>query len=461
MNKTALALVIAIPVIAYPVASWVMGGQIDALFVKQYAEVEDNEVFKFADRKIERGIFSSEEVLTVELKPEFMELWRTETGGEAPQAALEPVRLVFRSHIKHGPLPGFSSMGLGTAYTELEVNHPLVTKLYAGKSPLTFDTSVDFSGSTHQRLRSPAVEHLLADGIKISWAELVMDTSTDRNMSDWSYKGSLPFIKVDDPVANRRMQMDDFAFEGQQKRLLADDLNLYTGPVKVTLRSMEVQETSEGQPPMRLNNMLVQTDATEKAGFMDITAGYTIESLQIGDDSYKNAHFDLALRHLEVKALAELHKLGQTINTNSESDLGLDQFKPMLRPLQALLENSPEISIERMGVTTPEGEIKASAIVKLPNANVGNLGMVVENPLVLMGLAAVVEANAELAIPLTLLMANLNEEQAAMLPSLLEIGYVKDNNGQLSTSVSYVQSKVTINGQPIDPGMMMGAGAGE
>ena len=462
MNKTTLALVLAIPVIAYPVASWVIGGQVDALLIKQYIQIEDNELFKRVERKIERGIFSSEEVVTFELKPEFMELLREEAEGEEPQAALEPVRFVLRSHIKHGPLPGFSSIGLGTAYTELELNHPLVTKLYAGKSPMTSDASVDFSGTTHARIRSPAVENM-ADGIKFSWAELVMDVTTDRNMIDWRYQGGLPFIKVHTEDGSSHLDMQNLAFEGQQKRLFADNPYLYTGPVKMTLQSMESQGMSEGQPPLRLGNMLLQTSATEKAGFMDITAGYSIESLQLGDASYKNAHFDLALRHLEAKALAELNQVAQ--NTDSESDLSSDlsmaQFKPMLRPLQVLLENSPEISIERMGVTTPEGDIKASAVVKLPNANVGDLGVAMENPMILMGLAAVVEANAQLALPQALLMTNLSEDQAEMLPALLQSGYVLNNNGQLSTSISYAQGKATINGQPMDPGMLVGMGEGE
>ncbi|MGD9889021.1 MAG: YdgA family protein [Halothiobacillaceae bacterium] len=456
MNKTALALVIAIPVMSYPVASWVIGGQVDALLTRQYAQVDDNEVFKRVNRTIQRGIFSSEDVVTFELKPEFMELLREE--GAEPQTALEPVRLVFRTHIQHGPLPGFSSIGLGAAHTELEIYHPLVTKLYGGKSPLISDARVDFSGTTHAQIRSPSVENT-SDGVKLSWAEFVLDVTTDRTMSDWRYQGGLPFIKVQTEDGSSHLDMQNLTFEGQQKRLFADNPYLYTGPVKVSLQRLESQGMSEDQPPMRMRNMLLQSDATEKAGFIDITAGYAMESLQLGDASYKNAHFDLALRHLEAKALAELNQVAQT--TDSGSDISMSQLKPMLRPLQVLLENSPEISIERMGVTAPEGEIKASAMVKLPNAHVGNLEMVVENPLMLMGLATVVEANAELALPQALLLANLSEEQAAMLPALLQSGYVLNNNSQLSTRISYAQGKVSINGQPIDLGMMLGMGAGE
>ena len=82
MNKIALAIVLGIPVIAYPAASWVIGGQADNLAVKQYAQLEDNEVVKLVERKTQRGIFSSEEVVTFELKPEFMALLSEQAEGE-------------------------------------------------------------------------------------------------------------------------------------------------------------------------------------------------------------------------------------------------------------------------------------------------------------------------------------------------------------------------------------------
>ena len=455
MNKIALAIVLGIPVIAYPAASWVIGGQADNLAVKQYAQLEDNEVVKLVERKTQRGIFSSEEVVTFELKPEFMALLSEQAEGEEP---IKPLRFAVRTRINHGPLPGFSSVGLATAHSELELNNPLITKLYAGKSPLTSDTTIDFSGSAHERLRSPAVEST-ADGFVSSWGEFVLDVSYDRDMSDWRYQGGLPFIKIRSEDGSHSLEMKNFAFEGQQTRLFADNPYLYTGPVKMTLQSLETQGMNEEQPPVRMSNLLAQSNVTEKAGFIDIVAGYSIESLQVGEVAYRGAHFDLALRHLEAKALAELNQVAQKMDAQSEFDMA--QFKPMLRPTQVLLENSPEISIERMGVTTPEGEVKASAVVKLPNANVGDLGVAMENPMILMGLASVVEANTQLALPQALLMANLSEEQAEMLPALLQSGYVLNNNGQLSTSISYAQGKVTINGQPIDPGMMMGMGAGE
>ncbi|MDD2893770.1 MAG: YdgA family protein [Halothiobacillaceae bacterium] len=452
MKKTAIALVLAVPVIAYPAASWVIGGQADALLVEQYAQLDDNEIIKIVERKMQRGIFSSEEVVTFEFQPEFIEQLRALSKNEDVQAPIEPVRFSFRTRINHGPLPELSSVGLATAHTELELNHPLVTTLYAGKSPLTSDTTIDFSGKTHDRIRSPAVSSVV-DGSTSSWGEFVLDVTYDRSMTEWTYQGGLPYIKLGTEDGSHSLELNGLALEGQQSRVFADNPYLYTGPVKFTLQSMETKGAGEEQPPMRMKNMLIQSNVTEKTGFIDILVGYSIESIQLGEEAYRAARFDLALRHLQAKALAELNLAAQGVD--SEGELSMEQFKPLLRPLQVLLENSPEIVIEHMGVTTPEGEIKASAMIKLPNANVGNLEAAVENPLMLMGLASVLEASTQLAVPQALLMASLSEEQAEMLPPLIQAGYVLDKNGQLSTSISYAQGKTTINGQPLDPSLLM------
>ncbi|OYY75475.1 MAG: hypothetical protein B7Y40_00700 [Gammaproteobacteria bacterium 28-57-27] len=454
MKKTAIALVLAVPIIAYPAASWVIGGQADALLVEQYAQLDDNEIIKIAERKMQRGIFSSEEVVTFEFQPQFIEQLRAlSNNDEEVQAPIEPVRFSFRTRINHGPLPEFSSVGLATAHTELELNHPLVTTLYAGKSPLTSDTTIDFSGKTHERIRSPAVSSVV-DGSTSSWGEFVLDVTYDRSMTEWTYQGGLPYIKLGTEDGSQSLEMKDLALEGQQSRLFADNPYMFTGPVKFTLQSMETTGMCEDQLPVRLNNMLIQSNVTEKEGFIDILADYSIESMQLGEQDYHAARFALALRHLEAKALAELNLVVQSVDT--EGELDMEQIKPLLRPLQVLLENSPEIVIEHMGVTTPEGEIKASAMIKLPNANVGNLEAAVENPLMLMGLAAVLEASTQLAVPQALLMASLSEEQAEMLPPLIQSGYVLDKNGQLSTSISYAQGEVRVNGRPLDPSVMQG-----
>jgi uncharacterized protein YdgA (DUF945 family) len=177
--------------------------------------------------------------------------------------------------------------------------------------------------------------------------------------------------------------------------------------------------------------------------------------MRVGEQVFRAAHFDLALRHLESAALAELNTISNSMNSSSES-LDMAQIKPLLKPLQTLLENSPEIAIERMGMSTPQGDIKASALVRLPNANVGNLESAAENPLLLMSLATVLQADAQIALPEVLLRENLTPEQSEMLASMIQAGYVLNKSGQLSTALSFAQGNVTINGKPLDPAMMGG-----
>lgn len=453
MKKIALALAIATPFVAFPAASWVIGGQIDSIFERQYAQLKGNPYVDIVERKTQRGIFSTEEVITFALKPEFSALFETMNADAPVQDASKPVQFVVRSHINHGPLPAFSGIGLASAHSALELDEPLVKKLYAGKSPLTVDTQIDFSGAGHQQLRSPAVESRV-DGIEhLAWGELVVDMDFNQDFSVMNMQGSWPFMQARSMNASDQFEIKGLTMQGQQTRLSADKPDVYTGPVNIKLQHFETQSKDADHPPMRLENLVVKSDVKENAGFIDVFAGYEVDSLHVGEQVFRSAHFDLAVRHLEAAALAELNTISQSLNTSAEPT-DMAQLKPLLPPMQVLLENSPEIAIERMGMSTPQGEIKASAVVKLPNAKVGNLEAAIENPLILMGLASVLEASAQLAIPETLLIESLSSEQIEQLRALVQAGYVLNKNGQLSTALSYVQGAITINGQPLNPAMM-------
>ena len=453
MKKIALALLIATPLIAYPAASWVIGGQIDSIFERQYAQLKDNPFVDVVERKTQRGIFSTDEVTTFALKPEFTALLDSENEDEAAQIQPKAVQFVVRTRINHGPLPAFSGLGLASAHSELELDNPLIQKLYAGKSPLTVDTQIDFTGAGRDQVRSPAVEGSL-DGVEqLAWGELAVDIDFNDDFSVWNSQGSWPFVKVRGMNGADQFEMQGLTMEGRQTRLSADKPDVYTGPLTISMQRLETQSQDAEHPPMRLEQLVLKSDVKENAGFIDVSAGYAVDSIRVGEQVFRAAHFDLALRHLESTALAELNKASNSMNSSSES-MDMAQIKPLLRPLQVLLENSPEFAIERMGMSTPQGDIKASAVLKLPKANVGNLELAAENPLLLMSLASVLQADAQIVLPEALLKANLTAEQIEMLAAMIQSGYVLNKGGQLSTAFSYAQGNMTVNGKPLDPGLM-------
>ncbi len=452
MKKIALALVVATPLVAYPLASWVIGGQIDSIFQRQYAELQGNVYVDIIERKTQRGIFSTEEVITLALKPEYSELLHL-PNPDAEAHDAKPVQFVVRSRIDHGPLPGFTRLGLASAHSVLELDNPLVQKLYAGKSPLTVDTFVDFSGAGQQKILSPAVDSHFDGTAHLAWGEMVIDMDFNRDFSVINAQGRWPFMRVQSADGAERIEMNEMAMQAQQQRLSAEVSDIYTGPVDFTLHALEMQSSDASTPPLRVENMRFNSDVKANAGFINILAGYAADSIEVGEDHYRNAHFALALRHLEPGALAKINQISSHMDTSADH-VDMVQLKPLLRPLQILLENSPEIAIERMGLSTAQGDIKASAQVRLPNANVGNLESAAENPLLLMSLATVLEADAQMALPEVLLKENLTPEQIEMLAAMIQAGYVLNKSGQLSTALSFAQGNVTINGKPLDPALM-------
>lgn len=426
MNKTTLALVVAFPLAAaYPLASWMIGAQTEKLLDAQYAQFQNNPYLKLVERKTQRGIFSSEEIATFEFTPEFIQQVHAAldkvTGEDGAQSS-EPIRFSMRSNIQHGPFPAFSSFGLATAHSEIEVNNPAITKLYGGRSPLYDDTYIDFSGGTQDKLRSPAIEGVNAENMHFSWGELVLDSSYNRELTAFTLQGELPFFKLRSEDSTRSLDVGAIKLNAHQTRPFADAPNFLTGPFHMSVASLDVQGAECEQNTIHAENLVATSNVTEAAGFVDVSLGYALDKLAMGDMSYSDAHLDLAFRHLEAKALVELNQESRKLDQSAKEELDLQRLKPLFKPAKVILENSPEFAIERLSVLTPEGAVQAKAVTKLPNANVGDLESVAKNPMLLMGLASVVEFSAQVSSPEALVQSGLNEEQAAMLPNLVKMG---------------------------------------
>ncbi|HET19395.1 MAG TPA: DUF945 family protein, partial [Chromatiales bacterium] len=101
MKKLALAALIATPVAAYPLATW-MAKTVEENLAAQYSQLEANPYLKVVKRDYQRGFYRSTETVTFEL---FDPLEAALAEGEE----IKPLRLTLRTDILHGPLPGLET----------------------------------------------------------------------------------------------------------------------------------------------------------------------------------------------------------------------------------------------------------------------------------------------------------------------------------------------------------------
>ena len=94
MKKPALIAAIAVPVVlAYPAASWVLGQQVESALAEQYKQLEAIPYIKVVERKYERGVFASSEVVTFEVMGDmFRSIEKAQAAAADPEAAKHRTR---------------------------------------------------------------------------------------------------------------------------------------------------------------------------------------------------------------------------------------------------------------------------------------------------------------------------------------------------------------------------------
>ena len=465
MKKGAVVAVVAGLVIAYPASSWVLGRQVHGYFEEEYQKLADNSLIKVQDRKIESGVFESVETVTFEFMPALFGAMLNAKSEPADPAAPppEPIRFTTRSTIKHGPFPGLAAFGAGVVHTELVLDnprHPLLAKLYGDKTPLTIDTTVGFGGGGHQVMLSPAVDTTLEDNSHMSWGEIQLASDFTRGMASYTMTGGAPFFKLASADGSTNVEVTALAIDGKQARLFEDNASFYTGPVQFTVAKVDVRGP-DGRG-LSAEQLRFASDTVSQGEFLDITASYGFQSLKLDTENVGPSQLDIGLRHLHAKALADAQKEymnliygGKLVAAGNPPDLSL--FKPLAKPFKTLLEGSPEFAIDKFEVQLPEGNIAAKVSVRLPNAKIGDLEAAAENPLVLMGLVSALETDGQIAVPEALVLAATGEGKAAMIPAMIQEGYLINQNGTLSTTFKYATGQLVINGKKLDPSMFQTA----
>src|SRR5689334_10380510 len=135
------------------------------------------------DRKYTRGWFRSEQEVTFEV-----------LGGAAgPLGA--PSRFTVRNEILHGPVLGFSGLGLARVNSKLVIDPKVRAELvenFGTDEPLRVRTRVGFFGGGTTTISSDATEIKLEDGSSISWDDLEIDIGYSGVFDAIDVKGDWP-----------------------------------------------------------------------------------------------------------------------------------------------------------------------------------------------------------------------------------------------------------------------------
>jgi len=480
-----LALAVAGIGSAYTAFSWYFGKQTETNLGAQYEYLlQSSPYVEIVQRDYRRGVFASDETLTLEL---FGKIIKAAANGQDIQAPVpaEPLRLTIRTHIQHGPLPGGSKLAAAIAESELVLPEKVgqeVEKLLGSATPLYTQRSViNFDGSGHATFSSPKFQFTTprdpaGNTGTLSWQgiEGSMDFSADMKHLLMTARAPEMNFSADDGTTIR---LADLRLEGDQQSLFDDLPIFFSGAQHLSLGELAITPPRDKGGPVILKQVAYDTELPVNGDYIDLVARLSAENLQVEDKSFGPIHLDYSFRHLHTRALAELAQAFMGLYSDpallaEDPDALATQFMPILNEHgSTLLNNSPEFHIDRISFANADGEANLAARVRM---NALNLQDAAENPLMVL---SKIEASGELSLQEEMILSLLRnppakeqlgiaelsqqemEAQGQMLTAqfqqqvamLSEQGYITREGGLIKTNVEYKAGQILVNGKPFMP----------
>lgn len=416
------------------------------------AQVNATGYARVTSSSYQRGFLSSTQVLNVVL-------------GKEGEAGSMPI--IITNRIQHGPLPGLRAVGNALIDTEVKFADPALQKkveeALGGQQP-TIRTVVGLNGSTNTHFDVPKGQ-FSDQGAVITWQPLTGNVSGCLNASsriDW------PELKVSSPEGN--LTLSGLSGGGNARKQNADD-PLGVGDQTLTLRSLTYSSAAgNAAGNLTLSDLKVGGKSTLSGGFYNAALLYDIGQLafevpgsaaQTTQQNYKNVQLHLSVNHLSreplariVKTLSELGKRSRA-NPDQTPNLSAAQQKAVMDNAVALLKAQPVLSVDRLSLTQPSGEILLTGKAELPGASElssENVQMLSASPLAALGLA---KLQAQFKAPeaaLRELLTNLAPGAVQNLDGMIQAGMLRREGNTLVSDLAFESGAGTVNGQALGGG---------
>lgn len=476
MKKSTGVVILGALVLAYPASAWVVGRQVQSINDRQYAQFEPNPYVKVVQRSYQRGVFAADEVVTIEFSPHAL---ARGTKSEPAEEQPESFKVEFHTHYTHGPFPGFSRVAAAVADTEVVLPGDAGKALadaFGGKPPLSAHTVLAFDGSGKATLAVPAAQFAPPAGTRASdrltWDAFKATMGFGPEMRNYTVHGTLPKLELDSTESGR-LVLTGLSLDAKQQRVFDDNPKLMSGTQGFAAEQIELTPVDPARPALFASGLSYTVDVPTSGDFLDVNARVGAQELKVGKDSFASNHFDLSLKHLHARTLASVLEKLATVYADpafaAAAEPGDMQrlFAPVQAEAKRLLAHNPELHLDQISFSTPEGETRLSAQLALPGATPADLG----TPFILI---AKLQASGTLSIPEAVLQrasgtsgakgdsANpaeaAGQDKAAQLEARLALlansGYITRNKGIVATQVEFRQGQFTVNGRPFDPSLL-------
>lgn len=421
-----------------------------------------------------RGWLSSEETTTVEFFKGMRLPGAAKMVGTAQPEHSPSFTLTVHSLIQHGPLPGFSSVGL--ARVESTVSFAVGEgKSDAAPTVITspkIETVLGFlgGGRTTVSTKSYAQEPLKAGGyVSADPVEVVVNFGRHLDRYDVDWKA--PHVLFRDNTGST-FELSGFRLVAHNHRLLR---TLYAGDAELSLGTIEISglPSKDGPISLGLKAVRMQTQADGVGEFMNTSMLFTIGAAEAAGKSLQGLKFDFSADHWQADAFERLAAGSRAATFDTGADPKA-QAAALLKIWQsagvALASHDPSFTIRDLEFATSDGGAKLKGSVGIKGATESDFATPIDPRRIIpkvsldfditldetlaAALQAAQQAKAPPAPPPPPAKKGANPTPAAPavpadpLQPLIERGFVTREDGKLHTRIVFADGAFTVNGKP-------------
>ena len=468
-NKKGIALGVVIAAgVIWAGSTWYIGKQIETRKDEMIAKINTVLSERFPTQKLSvstvnyhRGFFSSTTQVVFQ---------SAATGDDAVFSPDD--QLVFNTTIEHGPFPVSAlkqfklAPSLAMVHNELSDNK-LAKPLFEvsnNVSPLISDSIVGFSGGTSSTIRVAALETAKEgeDGA-LKTGEFILHLDADKDGENITTSGSWPSVTAsytDEMGLPTTLKLNDLTFNGNR---VTGTSGLPTGDSSASIKSLAF---SKGETSLALNDLALNSGAQEAQGKYAGNAKYHVASIKLNNADLGSADLQLSMKNLDaavMKKVVEQYRLALQESLSGENSEAAEAASQKLAAeFKNLLKGSPAFSVDTLKLKNSAGESTFDFNLALKDGDLkaeslNNVPELLQNTVQTLNThLSVNQAMAEEMAKQIVMAQGLDEETAkaaakqsvaqfAMVGEMTQL--VKNQDGKVTTDLSYSDGKVTLNGK--------------
>jgi len=376
------------------------------------------------ERKYTQGWFRSEQEVTFELL------------GEALRPAGGAPRFTVRNEILHGPVLGFSGLGLARINSTLVLDAKTraeIVKNFGTEDPVTVSTRIGFFGGGKTTLASEGRELKLGDGGTVSWEDLDIDIGWSRNFDSIDVKGDWPRFEARNPTLKTFLRLEDLVIDMSSERVKG---HLYQtdGDFKIDDLTFADAET----PATTLKDFRIEMDSRDDGDFMSIATRFGSGRFYGGMLKEKGLeieamHYDFTVRRLHTETMVHI------ANAIAESYERPEAVSMVPDHALDLLKHDPELLVDRIGFETKEGAAYLKGVLRLKGAT--------EKDLKMGALSLLTRLDADLSFEGAQKVFEKLPNGRDVMTSAVDAGYAELEGNQVVSHIEFHAGELKINGK--------------